>query len=112
MESVELHNQSQPLSDDEAIARLAECYRQIIEIVGEDSTREGLLRTPVRAAKALWYATGGYRRSLEETVGDAVFECQQREMVIVKDIEYYSLCEHHILPFFGHVSVGYLPKGR
>ena len=62
MESVELHNQSQPLSDDEAIARLAECYRQIIEIVGEDSTREGLLRTPVRAAKALWYATGGYRR--------------------------------------------------
>ena len=112
MESVELHNQSQPLSDDEAIARLAECYRQIIEIVGEDSTREGLLRTPVRAAKALWSVTGGYRRSLEETVGDAVFECQQREMVIVKDIEYYSLCEHHILPFFGHVSVGYLPKGK
>ena len=105
-------NQSPRLDDDEAIARLAECYRQIIEIIGEDPSREGLLRTPARAAKALWYATGGYRRSLQQTVGDAVFECQQREMVIVRDIEYHSLCEHHILPFYGHVSVGYLPKGK
>lgn len=105
-------NQSPRLDDDEAIARLAECYRQIIEIIGEDPSREGLLRTPARAAKALWYATGGYRRSLQQTVGEAVFECQQREMVIVRDIEYHSLCEHHILPFYGHVSVGYLPKGK
>lgn len=112
MEQDKKLNQSLRLDDDEAIARLAECYRQIIEIIGEDPSREGLLRTPARAAKALWYATGGYRRSLQQTVGDAVFECQQREMVIVRDIEYHSLCEHHILPFFGHVSVGYLPKGK
>lgn len=112
MEQDKMLNQSPRLDDDEAIARLAECYRQIIEIIGEDPSREGLLRTPARAAKALWYATGGYRRSLQQTVGDAVFECQQREMVIVRDIEYHSLCEHHILPFFGHVSVGYLPKGK
>ncbi len=105
-------NKSPRLDDDEAISRLAECYRQIIEIIGEDPSREGLLRTPARAAKALWYATGGYRRSLQQTVGDAVFECPQREMVIVRDIEYHSLCEHHILPFYGHVSVGYLPKGK
>lgn len=112
MEQDKKLNQSPRLDDDEAIARLAECYRQIIEIIGEDPSREGLLRTPARAAKALWYSTGGYRRSLQQTVGDAVFECQQREMVIVRDIEYHSLCEHHILPFYGHVSVGYLPKGK
>lgn len=112
MEQDNMLNQSPRLDDDEAIARLAECYRQIIEIIGEDPSREGLLRTPARAAKALWYATGGYRRSLQQTVGDAVFECQQHEMVIVRDIEYHSLCEHHILPFYGHVSVGYLPKGK
>lgn len=112
MEQDKMLNQSPRLDDDEAIARLAECYRQIIEIIGEDPSREGLLRTPARAAKALWYATGGYRRSLQQTVGEAVFECQQREMVIVRDIEYHSLCEHHILPFYGHVSVGYLPKGK
>lgn len=112
MEQDKILNQSLRLDDDEAIERLAKCYRQIIEIIGEDPSREGLLRTPARAAKALWYATGGYRRSLQQTVGDAVFECQQREMVIVRAIEYHSLCEHHILPFFGHVSVGYLPKGK
>jgi GTP cyclohydrolase I len=90
-----------------------ELVRQMLIRLGEDPKREGLERTPQRVAKALDFLTSGYNMSVEEVVQDAVFnEDKCEEMVIVKDIEFYSLCEHHMLPFFGYAHVGYLPKGK
>ena len=80
--------------------------------LGEDPSREGLRRTPLRVAKAMDYLTSGYGQAAEDVVRDALFEASGRDMVVVKDIEFYSLCEHHMLPFFGHAHVGYLPNGR
>ncbi|RTZ74878.1 MAG: GTP cyclohydrolase I FolE [Gammaproteobacteria bacterium] len=91
---------------------IAHCYHEIIDRVGEDMTREGLLKTPQRAAKAIEFLTQGYRQSLEEIVNEAVFPSENDEMVIVKDIELYSLCEHHMLPFIGKAHVAYLPDGK
>lgn len=93
----------------EVIDKIADHYRAIIDLIGEDSQRPGLLKTPQRAAKALYYLTQGYRDTEAGVVGDALFESEGSGMVIVKDIEFYSLCEHHLLPFFGSVSVGYVP---
>ena len=87
-------------------------YREILSGVGENPEREGLRDTPQRAAKAMQYLCGGYNRSLEEVVNGALFASDNDEMVIVKDIELYSLCEHHILPFIGKAHVAYIPTGR
>ena len=87
-------------------------YRDILTGLGEDPEREGLRDTPTRAAKAMQYLCGGYQRSLEEIVNGALFASDNDEMVIVKDIELYSLCEHHLLPFIGKAHVAYIPTGK
>lgn len=87
-------------------------YRAILEAVGENPEREGLRDTPKRASKAMLFLTQGYRQNLEEIVNGALFATTNNEMVIVKDIELYSMCEHHILPFFGRAHVGYIPDGK
>ena len=89
-----------------------ELIRQILVRIGEDPEREGLRRTPLRVAKAYDFLTSGYTTTVEEVVNNAVFSDGCDEMVIVKDIEFYSMCEHHMIPFFGRVHVGYLPKGK
>ncbi len=94
------------------IDEIANLYRSLISEVGEDVEREGLVRTPTRAAKALDFLTRGYEQTLDEVVNGALFSSNLSEIVIVKDIELYSLCEHHVLPFIGNCHVGYLPKGK
>ena len=89
-----------------------ELYEQLIASAGEDTKRDGLLKTPERAAKAFTFLTQGYQQSLEEIVNDAIFDSDNDEMVIVKDIELYSMCEHHLLPFVGKAHVAYLPQGK
>ncbi len=91
---------------------MEELYRQILLAVGEDVKREGLRETPARAARAMEYLTRGYRETLADVVNNAVFTTDTDEMVIVKNIELYSLCEHHLLPFIGKCHVGYEPKGK
>lgn len=91
---------------------LADHYRAILQGVGEDPEREGLLDTPKRAAKAMRYLCQGYEQSLEQVVNGALFASTNDEMVIVRDIELYSLCEHHLLPFIGKAHVAYMPTGR
>lgn len=89
-----------------------ESYRQLIGSTGEDLNRPGLLDTPARAAKAFSHLTQGYHQSLDEVVNDAVFPSTNRELVLVQNIEFYSLCEHHMLPFHGVAHIGYLPNGQ
>jgi GTP cyclohydrolase I len=91
---------------------VAERMKDILEMLGEDSSREGLAHTPERYEKAMRYLTRGYEESLEQIVNGALFHAESDEMVIVKDIEFFSLCEHHLLPFFGRIHVAYLPKER
>ena len=99
------------LSEEERINAIAEHYRGILKLVGEDPCREGLLKTPMRAAKAMWFATQGYRTKPSDVLRQAIFEYAGSWMVVVRDIEFYSMCEHHILPFFGTVSLAYVPDG-
>ena len=92
--------------------RLADAYLELLSGIGKDAGREGLRDTPRRAAKALAFLTQGYQQKLEDVVNNALFETNLDEIVLVKDIELYSLCEHHLLPFIGKCHVGYLPQGR
>lgn len=92
--------------------KLADLYETILTELGEDPKREGLLDTPKRAAKAMQYLTRGYHQTLADVTNGAVFESETDEMVIVKDIELYSMCEHHLLPFIGKCHIAYLPAGK
>lgn len=91
--------------------QIAEYYKKIIELLGEDVNREGLLRTPIRVAKAMEFFTQGYDINPEEILKSAMFKEDYRQMVIVKEIDFYSMCEHHMLPFFGKAHVAYIPNG-
>lgn len=100
------------IHDEELVNKIAAHYREILRLIGEDPEREGLVKTPVRAAKALIDITAGYRQNPMEIATQAIFEHAGSRMVIVKGIEFYSMCEHHILPFFGKVDVAYIPKDK
>ena len=110
-----LHSSIHPLDvdelpvDDDGYSALV---RRQLALLGEDPEREGLVRTPDRVAKAMHFLTAGYEMTVEETVGSALFEEEHENMVMVRDIELYSLCEHHMLPFFGKAHVAYIPNGR
>ncbi len=99
-------------SDYDRDIELESHMRKILQLLGENPDREGLIDTPKRVSKAMHFLTSGYDLTVEEVVRDALFEEHCEEMVIVKDVEFYSLCEHHILPFFGRAHVGYLPRDR
>jgi GTP cyclohydrolase IA len=104
-EKVDLYNP-------ETINKLAPLYREILSTVGEDPAREGLLDTPVRVAKAIQFLTHGYDLNPDEILRSAMFEEDYKQMVIVKDIEIYSMCEHHMIPFFGKAHVAYIPNNH
>jgi GTP cyclohydrolase I len=91
---------------------IAKAYRELLHGIGEDIEREGLCRTPDRAARALEFLTQGYRQNLDEIINGAVFDSGASEIILVKDIELYSLCEHHLLPFIGRAHVAYIPNGK
>ena len=93
-------------------ADLSRMFEEIIKGVGEDPSRDGLVNTPERAARAFRFLTRGYQQTLEEVVNKAIFESDNEEMILVKDIELYSLCEHHLLPFIGKCHVAYIPTGK
>ncbi len=96
--------------DDETTQNLSEHYQGIIKLLGEDETREGLEKTPLRVAKAMQFLTQGYNMNPDEIIQSAMFREDYQQMVVVKDIEVYSMCEHHMLPFFGKAHVAYIPR--
>jgi len=94
------------------LASMERSFLDLLEAVGEDPQREGLQRTPNRAARALEFLTNGYRQNLDDVVNNAIYESDASEIILVKNIELYSLCEHHLLPFIGQAHVAYIPKGK
>lgn len=97
--------------DEENINELSSIYLRVLELLGEDPQREGLLKTPVRVAKAMHFLTNGYKMNAEQILRSAMFKEEYKQMVLVKDIDIYSMCEHHMLPFFGKAHVAYIPNG-
>ena len=97
-----------PLAD----ATMQQIYAELLTRIGEDPARDGLLRTPERMEKSMAFLTQGYSRSIEHVLHQALFDVNYDEMVIVKDVEFYSLCEHHLLPFFGKAHIAYVPNGK
>jgi GTP cyclohydrolase I len=119
MSSMKVDNLSQPRSLEDGVlpptpsaGALAATVREQLALLGEDPDREGLLKTPARVAASLEWLTRGYDMSVYEVVGDALFAEAHTSMVMVRDIEFYSLCEHHMLPFFGRAHIAYLPNGK
>ena len=94
------------------VEAMEQSFLQLLQAIGEDPNREGLLRTPTRAARAFEFLTNGYRQSLDDVVNGAIFESDASEIILVKDIELYSMCEHHLLPFIGRAHVAYIPNGK
>ena len=92
--------------------KLEENTRNLLELLGEDPSREGLINTPKRVAKAWEFLTKGYNEDLDKLINNAIFEGESKDMVIVKNIEFYSLCEHHMIPFYGKAHIGYIPNGK
>lgn len=109
---MEAHFNIMEINQTNVTLELEGLYTKIIENLGEDPSRQGLVKTPHRAAKAMEFLTSGYHQSVDEILNRAIFDEDYDEMVIVKEIEFYSLCEHHILPFWGKCHVGYLPRKR
>ncbi len=107
-----MNEEIKKLSDNERIELIAGHLDKIITLLGEDVSREGLVKTPMRAAKALYYLTSGYRTDASRTLAEALFEHEGSKIVTVRDIEFYSMCEHHVLPFFGHISIAYIPDKK
>lgn len=91
---------------------MEELIRAMLTELGEDPSRDGLIDTPKRVSAAYRFLTSGYKKDIEEVINGAIFECEANHMIIVKDIEFYSLCEHHMLPFYGCCHIGYIPRGR
>jgi GTP cyclohydrolase I len=104
--------QSDAVAAGEACANMAALVRRQLELLGEDPARDGLVKTPERVARSLSWLTRGYALSVRDAIGDALFEVDSENMVMVRDIELYSLCEHHMLPFFGKAHIAYLPNGK
>jgi len=109
---MELNFVKEETYNDAVTYRLSEHYEEILKELGEDPQREGLLKTPERVAKAMQFMTHGYGLNPDELINQAVFHEEYSEMVIVKDIEVYSMCEHHMLPFYGKAHVAYIPNGK
>ena len=109
---MESNYEKEELFSPEKVAALAGHYKAILELLGEDASREGLLKTPERVAKAMSFLTQGYGQDPKEILLSAKFKEEYKQMVIVKDIELYSMCEHHMLPFYGKVHVAYIPNGK
>jgi len=101
-----------PPTREELIPNMTSAYKELLFSLGENPERQGLLKTPERAAKAMLFFTKGYDQTLEEVLNDAIFDEDTDEMVVVKDIEMFSMCEHHLVPFYGKVSIGYLPNKK
>ena len=98
--------------NDDKRKKLEANARNLLELLGEDPSREGLINTPKRVAKAWDFLTKGYNENLDELINNAIFEGESKDMVIVKNIEFYSLCEHHMIPFYGKAHIGYIPDGK
>ena len=98
--------------NDEKRKKLEMNTKNLLELLGDDPSREGLLNTPKRVAKAWEFLTKGYNENLDELINNAIFEGESKDMVIVKNIEFYSLCEHHMIPFYGKAHIGYIPDGK